>query len=396
MAQLPKEITVTFQIERSQTMASWYPNNAWKTATTLPKGPFTQVSFEEAGIDQDKLLDGVDMMEDSTRRKTTSIIVMRNGNLVYEGYFNGANKYTSMNIHSASKAINAAMIVELLDGHCEYPLCTQMPELFAKYDNNDKRLKITFHDMLTMQSGLRWEDDSTEYQIERRNTDWAQAVLDQGLVADPGKRFEYSTGNYHAMSPAFHMTDMKMAQYTQLHLFNPLGIEPTYWPTDPAGNSMGGCNIYLTARELAAFGWLFCNEGKALDGTQVIDKSTVNACLTDYVPREGYGYGWWHETINGIDAWKAWGWCGQMIYVFRELGLMFVTTSDTYNAETERNTPFESFVRDYLLPSVQYGPQPEPEPDPDPEPDPEPDPQPHPKPRPKPNPWHDKRRRGRR
>jgi CubicO group peptidase (beta-lactamase class C family) len=79
----------------------------------------------------------------------------------------------------------------------------------------------------------------------------------------------------------------------------------------------------------------------------------VKGCLQSHVKCEGsdYGWLWWGQRIAGHTCWLAWGWGGQMIYVFIGLNMVFVTTADTQRDGGE--VDHQRFVRDYLIPSTQ-------------------------------------------
>jgi CubicO group peptidase (beta-lactamase class C family) len=64
--------------------------------------PWTTGTPESQGLDPAKLLAGVDAVKGD--RDIRAVLVIRNGVLVYEGYFHGAGIATALPLHSASKA----------------------------------------------------------------------------------------------------------------------------------------------------------------------------------------------------------------------------------------------------------------------------------------------------
>jgi len=58
---------------------------------------------------------------------------------------------------------------------------------------------ITVRDLLTMTSGRRWDEDTTETQIQQ-TPDWVAAILKLPAAARPGTTFNYSSGDTHLSS----------------------------------------------------------------------------------------------------------------------------------------------------------------------------------------------------
>jgi CubicO group peptidase (beta-lactamase class C family) len=81
---------------------------------------------------------------------------------------------------------------------------------------------------------------------------------------------------------------------------------------------------------MMAFGELYARGGRG-GGKQVVPADWIEASL---VPRGrssrsglSYGYGWWIRELGGVDAYFAWGYGGQFIFVVPQLELVVVTTS---------------------------------------------------------------------
>ncbi|MCU1454962.1 MAG: hypothetical protein JWN46_3108, partial [Acidimicrobiales bacterium] len=313
---------------------------SWKFAT-----PASQ------GMDGSQLQAGA--TELAARPELQSYLVMRNGALVFERYFNGGSKQASHNIHSASKSILSAAVGIAIDkGLIKSPdqkLSELLPSYFAGLDAGKQRLSVRH--LLTMTGGLKWTEDSTEYQIETQ-PDWVRAILGQRLVTTPGSTFNYSTGLTHLMSAALtRATGMSTCDFVRRNLFEPLGITAEHWGRDPQGTFSGGCNLFITAREMAKFGQLHLNGGR-WNGRQVVPAAWVAQATSRQVDDGGYGYGfnWWLTKVSGHDVAAAWGYNGQFIYLVKDLGLVVVMTTDTQNHNVDFNG--ESILRDYVVPAV--------------------------------------------
>ena len=183
-------------------------------------------TLEAQGIDPDILLNGLTQLADSSTRQ--SLILMRNGNIVYEEYFNGSHAGDSNNLASVSKSILSALYgIAIEMGYFQ-----STDELIADYlpayfeEASDPQLfDLTLHDMLTMTHGLAWEENETE-RFLNRSEDWVADILSLPVSNEPGSLFHYSTGASHVMSAVLTAaTGMSTCEFAHRFLFEPLGIE---------------------------------------------------------------------------------------------------------------------------------------------------------------------------
>ena len=107
-------------------------------------------------------------------------------------------------------------------------------------------------------------------------------------------------------------------QFAQGALAKPLGFSLAQWPQDPQGVFFGGNDMLLTPRQMVAFGELYLNRGRA-GAMQVLPE---RGWSDSFVPRgrsnysdQMYGYGWWMRELAGQQAYYAWGFGGQYIFV---------------------------------------------------------------------------------
>src|SRR5262249_9200103 len=129
-----------------------------------------------------------------------SFLVLRNGTLVFESYFNGSSPTDSNNVHSSSKSILSLLVgIAVREGFIhdvDQPIGRLLsPELSVPL----LKRNITLRHLLTMSAGLEWTEDSTESTIEKKRI-WTQAILDLPLAHEPGKEFNYDTGLTHLVS----------------------------------------------------------------------------------------------------------------------------------------------------------------------------------------------------
>ncbi len=262
-----------------------------------------------------------------------SLLVSRRGSLVLERYFGGARASQPANIKSAAKSVISALVGlaiarDVIDGP-DQKIADYFPELTK--DREARKRDITIEDLLTMRSGLE-STSGRGYGAWVQSPNWVRYALARPLVAEPGTRVEYSTGNSHLLSAIISKAaGISTWQFAQEHLARPLGFSLAKWPQDPQGVYFGGNDMLMTPRQMVRFGELYENDGR-VEGREVLAKSWIERSI---VPRgrsrwgsdSEYGYGWWIRQLGGRDTFYAWGYGGQFIFVIRELDLVVVTTS---------------------------------------------------------------------
>jgi CubicO group peptidase (beta-lactamase class C family) len=218
------------------------------------------------------------------------------------------------------------------------PIATYFPESL-RGDGNAAKRAITVEDLLTMRSGLE-STSGRNYGAWVTSRNWVRFALGRELETAPGEEMEYSTGNTHLLSAILtKATKRSTWQYAQEVLAKPLGFSLARWPQDPQGIYFGGNDMLLTPRQMVAFGELYLNRGRAGDRQVVpsrwVDDSFIPRGRSDY-NSQMYGYGWWMREFAGEQAFFAWGYGGQYVFIIPRLQLVVVTTSSTATDETRR------------------------------------------------------------
>jgi CubicO group peptidase (beta-lactamase class C family) len=288
-----------------------------------------------------------------------SLLVQWRGSLVLERYYNGLSATRQANIKSASKSIISALVGIAIERKMipdvDTPIVKYFPEL-AK-DKDPRKADITIEDLLTMRSGLE-STSNRNYGAWVLSRNWVRHALSRPLLSEPGSDVDYSTGNTHLLSAILtRATGASTWQFAQNALARPLGFSLARWPQDPQGIYFGGNDMVLTPRQMVAFGELYLNEGR-VEGRQVVPSEWIE---DSWIPRgrsgfsgQLYGYSWWMRDLGGYDAYYAWGFGGQYIFVVPDLDLVVVTTSSSTVAEDRRSHRRNVFdlVEDLIVPRV--------------------------------------------
>jgi len=303
---------------------------------------------------------------------THSVLVSKNGKLIYENYFHGYNSNIPHDMRSASKSISSAFVglvkeQELFD-NVNQSIFDFLPSAYQKY-NTGLKSKIDIKSLLTMSSGL----DAIDYGINsnpkssavednyQMSQDWADVVLKAQMINDPNTKANYGSANPYLLGLAMDsLVYVPLELFVNHNLFQPLGISNYIIQTDLKGSPYFGGGMYLTPKDMVKFGELYLDSGKVND-RQILSKEWIEASFKKYrvlentEDKNGYGYLWWHHEyqLNGktYKTIEARGAGGQYIFVVPSLDAVVVITSGNFrNGKTQQpEMIFEKFVLPGLI-----------------------------------------------
>ena len=272
-----------------------------------------------------------------------SLLVSVDDQLVEEHYYHGASVDRVANLKSASKSILSLLVGIAIDlgqiPSVDQSITDYFPEHFGQGADSEKS-QITIDNLLAMQAGLE-TTSNRNYGRWVQSGNWIRHILTRPMVDRPGGRRIYSTGNTHLLSAILaEASGMSTLEFGRRHLAEPLGFSLPAWYQDPQGVYFGGNEMQMTPRAMLSVGELVLACGTH-DGRRVVSEQWVRASL---VPRSRsersgreYGYGWWMRTLAGYQAYYAWGYGGQFIFVIPEVRMVVVMTSSPIPGEDRRD-----------------------------------------------------------
>jgi CubicO group peptidase (beta-lactamase class C family) len=271
------------------------------------------------------------------------VLVVKNGQLVAEKYFNEGSVGQKARIQSATKSVTGALVGIALDQGClssvQQKMLDSFPEVAGQITDPRKE-QITIREMLQMRAGFPWEESHADLWEGLLSGRYVPLIEAFPLVADPGTEFYYSnlTSNWLGII-VDRACGKHLRAYAIENLFSPIGVEPGTWGTDWEGHNNGCGDLHLTARDMAKFGLLYLNDGD-WEGNQIIPSDWVHDSLRTYSEDAwdnigrfrdiGYGYQWWSAQAGDQHVNFAWGHGGQLIVLVDELDMVVVTTADPF------------------------------------------------------------------
>ncbi|WP_157982794.1 serine hydrolase domain-containing protein [Aliidiomarina minuta] len=288
-----------------------------------------------------------------------NLVVMKSGDIIIEESVRGPNVYEASNIKSLSKSVQALLVGIAIDKGYIESVDQKAVELLGSYlpdDYDPAFAEVSIGNLLSMQSGLE-RTSGANYGIWVNSANWTQYALTRPMIAEPGTRMLYSTGNSHILAAILtEQTGKSLLQITREWVGQPLNIRIHPWLRSPEGVYFGGNEMYLSTRALVYIGEVYRNQGVVND-QRLVSSSWVEQSFT---PRtrsvytdDPYGYGWFLYSFDGVQAYYGRGYGGQVLYVIPELELSIAITSDpTPPSRGIYLQQLHKFVSDYVLDAV--------------------------------------------
>mgnify|MGYP003109472124 CR=1 FL=1 len=288
---------------------------------------------------------GMDMPAFEASQRSAAIVILVDGQLVYESYglgFDAQGKWTSF---SVAKSLTSTLVgAALQDGaikSLDDPITDYITDLKGSaYDG------VTIRQVLTMTSGVAWNEDYTDpaSDVARFNAHKPEGDMDATVsymrtldrAAPPGERWHYNTGETNMIGAlVMAATGKSLADYMSEKVWRPYGMEAdASWLLNSNGREMGGCCFQARTRDMARFGQFVLDNGVA-GGKHVVPedwfaKATAKHFDTDR--NRGYGYQWWTYPGGGFGAS---GIFGQGIFIDPARKLVIATNADWPVASTK-------------------------------------------------------------
>ena len=281
------------------------------------------------------------------------LLVIKNGYLVAEEYFNGGSIERKGHVQSVTKSYTSALVGIALDQGCLSNLDQKMMDFFPEFAgqiSDPRKQQITIRDMLQMRSGYPWEETDPTLWEALLSGDYLPLIVHFPLVSDPGTDFNYSGITSHLLGVIVARScDTDLKSFGEAYLFSAIDTEVgDDWIQDRDGYYIGLAGIQSSARDMAKFGWLYLNNGE-FEGKQVVSANWAVESLQRYTEglnisgwfpgitsrfgyfRDlGYGYQWWSARAGDRQFNYAAGHGGQFIILLDDLDMIIVTTADPF------------------------------------------------------------------
>jgi CubicO group peptidase (beta-lactamase class C family) len=288
-----------------------------------------------------------------SRARSTGLIVLKNGKIVYERYLLGADQHSLFTSWSMAKSFTSTLVgFAIGDGliqSVDDPIDRYVPQLKGSGFEG-----VPIKAVLQMSSGVDFVEDYDRPESDI-NTLWASTiqyntkpVTDFLVKARHGKppfaAFNYSGLDTSALGLLVStVTKKPLADYLSEKVWQPLGMEAdASWNLDGKGadaSEIAFCCLNATLRDYARFGQFLLDNG-SWNGQQLLPAGWVQEATHPDRPQVmpgklhegwtlGYQYQWWvfPEGRDSLGGFTAQGINGQFLYVNPEEKLVIVATN---------------------------------------------------------------------
>lgn len=297
----------------------------------------------------------------------TSIVVIKEGKLLMEEYFNGAGRNTLHDTRSVGKSFASAILgIAIKDRYINSEMQTlgEFYKLDTFQHYSTAKDSITLKRLLTMSSPFDGSDSDSGSPGNEENMyptgNWVKFTLD--LPIDKSKvvspRWDYFTAGVVVLGDILQRSvPGGLKSYAHKKLFAPLGISHYQWQFTPqkVANTAGG--LQLRSLDLAKFGQLYKNQGE-WNGKQIIPQDWIAKSLSKQMAiseNEYYGFLFWNKTFTvdstTHDVYYSSGNGGNKIFIFKDQPIVIIITATAYNMPYAHRQA-DKIVQDYLIPAI--------------------------------------------
>jgi len=342
-------------------------------ATYWPDGEWRRARPAAVQLDEGRLDALVDRLRNNRIPGINALIVVRQGYLAVEEYFNGGSASQVHTLQSVTKSVTSLLVgIAVSRGvipSLDRPVISFFPEYSDLANLDDLKRGMTLRDLLTMRTGLDWSENpyqgSPLEQLNNSRGDWLRFFLDWRMREAPGTRFEYNSGGVITLGGVlFNTTGLPADAFARQYLFDPIGVGPATWfRGSPNGLPHMGGGLSLRALDMARIGYLVLRKGR-WGPTQVVPEEWLRASLAPSVHPGwsfaghwvDYGYLWWLLPLSGSGPtddpneviYTASGAQGQWIFVVPKHDLVIAVTSNIQQFDLPVR-----FLYEDILPAVR-------------------------------------------
>ena len=319
-APLPKDLDVLFWTQHQRDAAFRATETLTKVNTIAAGGavhPLGQGAPLKISMDMDAYM---------AHQRNAGLIIIQDGKIRFEKYALGYGPEGRWTSFSVAKSFTSSLVgAAVKDGYIkslEDKVSAYIPGLRGSaYDD------VTVRQLLTMTSGVKWNEDYTDRNsdvalFDRHQPDPGEDITVSYMKRLPreapaGTKWVYKTGETNLIGVLVSSaTGKTLSSYLSEKIWTPFGMEgEAIWMLGRTGHEIAGCCISARLRDYARFGLFILGGGKA-GGKDVLPadwlpQATQRQADIDQ-PGRGYGFQWW---TNDDGSFAAQGIFGQGIFI---------------------------------------------------------------------------------
>ena len=261
--------------------------------------------------------------------QTTAFLIAKNGELLFEKYYNDSHEKDISSTWSISKSfITFAILKAIEEGKIESindPVKKYLPEWPV-----EQSPLLTLHHLGAMSAGLYWEEmDHSPFSLIAKFTFHDEitnlSINELPAISKPGDIQHYNSGGTQLLGTILKrvLNEKTIADYISESFWQPLGMQQDgfYVLDKEDGDERVFGGIVASAKDVAKFGQLLLNEGQ-WNGKTILSKEHIDIIKHKPYNNRSYGYGIWLSEYKGDPIYHMEGFLGQYNIIYPKENLL--------------------------------------------------------------------------
>jgi CubicO group peptidase (beta-lactamase class C family) len=291
-----------------------------------------------------------------TRQNVAGLLVIKDGQVMYERYGLGNDENSRWISFSVSKSVVSMLFgAAIKDGYIksvDEMVTDYLPRMKgSSYD------QASIRNVLQMASGVEWSEDYSDPESDVSSVDWHTLMLldqlsEKPRAAAPGEVFNYNTAETNLAGTLLRAAiGNNLSTYLSEKIWKPYGMESdASWNlSEEGGGEFGGCCINATLRDYGRIGMFAMENGQLADGTAVLPSGWMEESTTPSNGYDGYGYFWW---LGDDGVYGASGIFGQGIRIDRDNNVVIAIHSARDDASKDSDWAWQIALYQALTEAV--------------------------------------------
>jgi len=282
----------------------------------------------------------IDVNSYMAAQHASGLIILQDNQIRLEKYargFDASGRWTSM---SVGKSVSSTLVgAAIKDGFIKS--LDDKVTTYIKGLNNSSYDDVTIRHLLTMTSGMKWDETYTNpnsdnvrlrHEPVRPGSNATVSYMRRLTRQAPaGTKWLYNSGDTELIGVLLtQSTGKTLSAYLSEKIWKPYGMEQhAYWDLTPSGVERSGGGLSVTLRDYARFGQFILDGAQVPGGASIVPPGWLAQATTKQadigVPGRGYGYLWW---TNDDGSFEARGTFGQSIFLDPKRRLVIATTGN--------------------------------------------------------------------